>query len=938
MKKIFLITLFSIWTLVSFSQQTVSGMVKDNGTQKVLQEVVVSVVGTSITSNTNELGSFTLKNVPTGKQIIKLSKNGFESQSYPLVIANEAINIGTVELYEAIDIDDDQSLINLSDNDLDDDEGSADNTSGLLQSSRDVFSRAAAFNFPWFRVRGYDSENANVLINGIKMNKVNNGRPQWSDWGGLNDVLRNQEFANGLAPAEKTFGGVLGSTSIDTRASQQRAGTRISAASTNRNYNGRAMVTHNSGLNKKGWAYSLSASSRFAKEGYNEGSSYNSWSAFANIEKKINDKHSINLTAFYTPNRRGKSSPATQEVYDLKGLKYNSYWGKQAGKNRNSRMKEIKEPTFILSHDWNINDKTTLNTNIGYQTGTITNGRIGYFKAQNPDPSYYKNLPSYQVAVGNLDQAYQLEQAFLDYGQINWQTLYDANSTGNNADYYVYDDVNEDTTITFNTNITTELSDNIILNGRLNYSKLDSDNYAKMTDLLGAQYHLDLDGFADVNSDAEQYDLNNPNRQIGVNDKFNYNYNITSTNEEAFAQLQFNYDKVDFFVSGQFVNTSHQRDGLFRNGAYKDNSYGKGEKQTFNDASFKGGLTYKITGRHLVNINAGMLSIAPTIRNTFVTSRENNVINPNIASQKINSIDASYIYRAPGVKARLTGYATDFKDGVESAFYYAEGVFLEDENDTSASDFVGEMTTGVDKRNMGVEFGMEVQATPTIKITGVASFGSFKYTNNPNLYLSSELVTDPTTIDFSQEGVNYGLINYGKTNLNGINVGGATQQAYSLGFEYRDPKYWWFGVNGNYIRDRYVSPSRITRTDYFYQDGYYLDNGNLVGGSVSVNPETGNAVTQEDVDNLLTQEKFDPTFLLNAVGGKSWKVGDKYIGFFANISNILGAEYKTGGFEQARKASFLELQQDRALETPIFGNKYWYGNKTTYYLNLYLRF
>jgi len=202
-----------------------------------------------------------LKNVPEGKQIVKITFSGFETQQFPLDITSKDVDLKTILLYEDFQLVDDNSTISLSDDELSDDEGGADNTAGLLQSSKDVFSRAAAFNFPWFRVRGYDSEHGEVLMNGITMNKVYNGRPQWSDWGGLNDVLRNQEFANGLAASDKTFGGVLGSTYMDTRASHQRAGSSISAASANRNYSGRVMVTHNTGMSEKGWALSVSASS-----------------------------------------------------------------------------------------------------------------------------------------------------------------------------------------------------------------------------------------------------------------------------------------------------------------------------------------------------------------------------------------------------------------------------------------------------------------------------------------------------------------------------------------------------------------------------------------------------------------------------------------------------------------------------------------------------
>src|SRR5699024_11946052 len=107
----------------------------------------------------------------------------------------------------------------------------------------------------------------------------------------------------------------------------------------------------------------------FARERYNDASLKEANSFFAAVEKKINDKHSLNLTAFFTPNRRGKSSPNTQEVYDLKNTRYNAYWGRQEGEKRNSRMRNIKKPEIMLKHFRNFNETTSLNNNIAYQFG-----------------------------------------------------------------------------------------------------------------------------------------------------------------------------------------------------------------------------------------------------------------------------------------------------------------------------------------------------------------------------------------------------------------------------------------------------------------------------------------------------------------------------------------------------------------------------------------
>ncbi len=232
------------------------------------------------------------------------------------------------------------------------------------------------------------------------------------------------------------------------------------------------------------------------------------------------------------------------------------------------------------------------------------------------------------------------------------------------------------------------------------------------------------------------------------------------------------------------------------------------------------------------------------------------------------------------------------------------------------ADFVNEIITGVDKKHLGVELSSQYKVTSTINILAGGSFGQFTYDNNPNLYLQSESFTDLDS-------------DFGTAYLKDYRVSGTPQRGYSLGFEYRDPKYWWVQISGNFLSNNYIDISPLLRTDNFYLDA---DNVPFV------DDETGVEVTQEQVNSLLIQEKFDDVFLVNIVGGKSWFMNQKYAGFFVAINNVFGELYKSGGFEQSRNANYPELKQDKQLHKPIFGPKYWYGNSTSFYLNLYVRF
>jgi hypothetical protein len=147
----------------------------------------------------------------------------------------------------------------------------------------------------------------------------------------LNDVQRNQVFSMGMLPAEVGFGGLGGSTNIIMRASKYQGGGRVSYAARQQNLYRQVYGHIQLRGNSAGWSYSLSFSSRFAQEAYIEGT-YMMPMPFSYLWKKIDSRHSLNFTGFYTPNIRGRSSSNTQEVIDLRGRQYNSFWGYQNGK------------------------------------------------------------------------------------------------------------------------------------------------------------------------------------------------------------------------------------------------------------------------------------------------------------------------------------------------------------------------------------------------------------------------------------------------------------------------------------------------------------------------------------------------------------------------------------------------------------------------------
>ncbi|MGO4820107.1 MULTISPECIES: carboxypeptidase-like regulatory domain-containing protein [unclassified Flavobacterium] len=933
--------IFQIGSVWAQKLTGISGVVLDSKGQRPLANVVITIQNTNLMQLSTIEGKFEFSEVPTGDQYLLFKSQGFKEALVPVTITdNQNLDLGIIMLDEDQLADMQTGMVRLFENDLSEDNSGSESTSGLLQSSKDAFQQAAAFNWGQarFKIRGLDSEQATTMINGVPMNKLYDGRPQWGNWGGLNDATRNQEFSMGTAPSDYSFGGILGTQEINTRASIYRAGSRITFSGTNTNYSWRSMATYASGLNSQGWAYVVSAGKRWANEGYFEGTNYDGNSLFLSIENKINEQHALNVSGFYTPNSRGKNSPNTTEVSQLAGEKYNSYWGFQDGKKRNSRIKTIEEPLLMLNHYFKINEHTNLNSSLMYQFGKITNSTIDYQNANSPDPTYFRKMPSYYTSLyakddgefsgaysPDYDNAEKSKLAFLANKQIDWEALYKANQTPivdaggaitgyapAKSHYVVYEDRTGDQTIVANTNFNSQLNDNLIVNAGGTYQSLKSHNYQKLIDLLGGAYFEDIDGFYSGNQ--AQSDLNNPNRTVGVGDAYGYNYKYAATTFTFFSQFKFSYHTVDFYVAQSFSSTNYQREGLYKNGIYETISFGKSEPVKFENFGFKGGLTYKISGKQLVLLNGAHLTKAPNLRNTFPNARLNNAIVDGLQSENISSLDASYIYRSAKFKSRLTAYYSTIKDATQTSFFYAEGIFDNGAGYTNTNAFVSQTLTHVNKKNLGTELSLEYQLSATLKSSFSAAYGQFIYDSNPNVTINNDALA---TVNNSKPSFDFGT-----AFLKNYKQAGMPQQAYSLGLEYRDPSYWWVGSNINYLADSYVDFSPLSRTNRFY-----------------TNPASGfpfPEASEERAAELLQQEKLDAFLLLNFTTGKSWRVNGKNLGAFVSVNNALNTKYKTGGYEQARNANFRQLNQDVSSGSPSFGNKYFYGYGRTYFANIYI--
>lgn len=768
------------------------------------------------------------------------------------------------------------------------------NVSSLLTAGRDPFFSAASFNFSAvrFRIRGYENDHFSTFLNGIPMDNLDNGFTPFGLWGGLNDVMRNRDISWGLRNSTFTFGDIGGNTNIDARASKQRAQTQLSYAASNRNYNNRIMLTHSTGVSKKGWAFTISGSRRWAEEGYVPGTYYDGWAFFAGIDKKINRRHLVSLTVFDAPTENGRQGASVQEMIDLAGTPYyNPNWGYQNGKKRNVSVGRTHQPVVIFNHEFTIRNNTSLTTALSVSSGNRAVTGFDWYNAADPRPDYYRYLPSYTGLWANspdwaqADRLASLMRSDINLRQINWQRLYDVNRSsyttvkdangivgndisGNRSRYIVENRIINTTRFNFNSVLNSRIGNHLDLTVGLSYQTQQNHYFKKVEDLLGGDFYVNVNQFAErdfgVGSGVNQFDVDRPNRILKVGDRFGYDYNLNISRAASWVQGVFKINKFDFFLAGNLYATSFYRQGNVRNGIFPSESLGKGTVNNFLDYAGKAGMTYKINGRNYVFINGAYLTRAPYFENVYISPRTRNAQQSDLQSEEILTGEAAYVLNAPKVRARIGGYYTQFRKGMDIMIFYHD--FYQN--------FVNYAIRGIDRLHFGGEFGIEVKLSPTLTVNAAAAVGRYYFDSRQQAIV---------TVDNSAAVIGRDIIY-----MENFKVPSTPMEAYSVSLNYRSPKFWFVSLTGSYFDQSYLSMNPLRRT---WEALQYLSPGTA------------------DYKSVFEQTKFDAQYTIDFFGGYSWKlprayeVNDKstFLVFNVGINNLLNnKKIVTGGFEQLR--------------------------------------
>ena len=806
-----------------------------------------------------------------------------------------------------------------------DNEGGSISVSSVLSSGNNPFLSAAAFSFSpmRFRLRGYNGADA-IYLNGADLTGADNGLIPFSLWSGLTNVLRARENAYGLEAAGFSLGGTGLNTNIDLRAGAQWAQTQVGYATANRNYRHRFFITHGSGFNKKGWAYSFMLNGRYANEGYVPGTYYRGFSYYAAVDKKLNPKNTVSLITFGAPTESGPQAASVQEAMDLAGTDfYNPSWGYQDGKKRNANVAAVFQPVFMAVHEYQPNRRSSWMTTLAYASGKRKTSGFDWYNAPDPRPDYYRYLPGYYAAA-QPSTAATIRQMMLDDPellQVNWEQLYNVNrgnaATVHNVDgipgndvtgyrslYILSDRVNALQRFIINTIYNTKLNQRIGFSAGAHFQNQVNHYYEEIKDLLGGDFWVNVNQFAerDYPNDPNslQFDVDHPNQIKKAGDQYGYDYKMIVTRMGAWAQVLVMLNHMDLFAGAALDYTRFYRNGLNRNGLFPDASLGKSAPQQFLNPGIKAGITYKLNGRNYFFINGGYFARPPLFDNVFISPRMRNTLQGNdLKSETVRSVEGGYKLNSPSVHIGLTGYYTQIKNVYDVMTFYHD----------QYQNFVNYALSGINSVYFGGELGASVQLTATLSFNGAVAAGRYYYQGRPDAVVtvdnSAQVITEQTVY------------------LDHFRVPSTPQNAYSAGLFYRSSKYWFISLTGNYFDNSWLSVNPLRRT---------------VAGIGDVDP--ANPDIQSIISTMITQEKFPAQFSMDLFGGwsrrlpRSFNIHKKpsYLVFSVGINNLLNNQnIRSGGFEQLRFDA-----ENRDVNK--FPPKYYYAYGLNYYASVLFRF
>ncbi len=402
----------------SLAQVQVTGKILEKGSDEPMPSVTVYTAGGSSGTYSESDGSFKLS-VSAGTQLT-LSFVGYETIQLrvpasarghydfgKVYMETSAIGLDEVRVIASVVPKDRLTPVPVSNVTMKAIQTQAPNIEfpELLKATPSVYVTKGGGGFGDSRInlRGFDSNNIGVLINGVPINDMESGKVYWSNWAGLNDVSSFIQVQRGLGASKLGLSSVGGTINMVTKSTDAKKGGSIYTGVGNDGFL-KTSFSVSTGLMDNGWAISL-AGSRSQGDGYVRGTNFVGWSYFVNVSKRINDHHRLSFTAFGAPqwhNQRGQMYLIEDYHNAPEGRRLNRGYGYMNGQIEGGAYARnfYHKPQLSLNHYWDINKESSIYTSI---YASISNGGGRRIRGAKTEPS---SLYGYSRWLARLRSCY----------------------------------------------------------------------------------------------------------------------------------------------------------------------------------------------------------------------------------------------------------------------------------------------------------------------------------------------------------------------------------------------------------------------------------------------------------------------------------------------------------------------------------------------------
>ena len=860
-----LLAVLSVFSAVAFAQTTVKGQLVDSETGEPLVGAAVMVEGTTQGTVTDIDGYFK-QNVAQGGTLL-FKYVGFKDLKKKVTPKGNLVDLGVIRMEPDAVILKDVTItssiavarktpvaVSTLEPAFIEEKLGTQEFPEILKSTPGVYATkdGGGYGDAKVNVRGFKSENVAMMVNGVPMNGMENQKVYWSNWSGMSDVTRSMQVQRGLGASKVASPSVGGSINVITKSTEAKRGGSVSYAMGNDGYN-KMLFTVNSGLSKDGWAFTLLGAKTWG-DGYIQGTNFEGYTWFANIAKRINENHQLSLTAFGAPqwhNQRnynnGLSIKEWQRVQNYMGddspYKYNSTFGYRNGQAFNSSRNVYHKPQISLNHLWQIDAKSSLST-----AAYVSIGR-GYGYSGTGDRSHRSKWYGTNSS-GLVNTEFRCPDGTFDYDAV--EALNTQSTTGSKM--IMAKSMNNHMWYGLLSTYTTKFGENFDFYGGIDFRYYKGLHQNVITDLFGGKYFVDADNRKNVRPE------NNPlgqrpefvNQKLGVGDVIYRDYDGFVMYEGAFAQLEYNLDKLSAFVSGGLSNTSYWR----KDRLYYAGDKAKSSKEYYMGGNVKGGLNYNLNEKNNVFFNAGFISRAPMFDNTFINSQTSHERNPDAKNEKVISFELGYGFRSRFFTANVNAYYTKWID----KSLYDGGFYTNQETKTEERWTMNLL--GANAKHMGVEVDFVAKPARWLDVTGMFSWGDWRWNGTASGYMfnaqgqimansGGTVVTDMTNVEQYKYNIK----------MDNVSVGGSAQTTAALGINVRPMKGLRISADWNFFARNYadydIAIGDATQdTPYVVSDPWQIPSYSTFDLSAGYTFDFGKvrATLSGNVNNLFNQE------------------------------------------------------------------------------------